>query len=139
MFGLRLRKRKSRRTSLTTHYTTYKSIAKHQITKRVHEINSLYNHNINLISVRNQRTRWGSCSEHGNLNFSYRLIFLPPEICDYVIVHELCHLAELNHSTTFWALVETTIPNYKALKRRLRTLDVRTLPRKLTTEILEPV
>jgi len=74
------------------------------------------------IAIRNQRSRWGSCSKKGNLNFNYKLVFLPPEVRDYVIVHELCHIKEFNHGRGFWALVAETIPEYKDLRKQLRSI-----------------
>jgi predicted metal-dependent hydrolase len=73
------------------------------------------------VAIRKQKTRWGSCSKKGNLNFNYRLGFLPAELVDYVIVHELCHIAEHNHGPKFWALVGQSFPAYKALRARLHT------------------
>ena len=65
------------------------------------------------ITVRNQKTRWGSCSSKGNLNFNCLLMLAPPEVLDYVVVHVLCHRKQLNHSKAFWLEVENVIPNYK--------------------------
>lgn len=65
------------------------------------------------ITIRNQRTRWGSCSSKGNLNFNCLLMLTPPEIIDYVVVHELCHRKEMNHSRAFWGEVENLLPNYR--------------------------
>lgn len=74
------------------------------------------------VSIRNQKTRWGSCSREGNLSFNYRLLYLPPHLSDYVIVHELCHLLEFNHSPKFWALVDRIFADSLALRRELRLL-----------------
>ena len=75
-----------------------------------------YNH----VSIRNQRRRWGSCSSKKNLNFNYRILTLSPELRDYIIVHELCHLKELHHGKTFWDLVERIIPDGQALNMKVR-------------------
>ena len=72
------------------------------------------------VAIRDTRSRWGSCSRQGNLNFSYKIIFLPAHLQDYIIVHELCHLKELNHSKRFWALVARVIPEYNERRRELR-------------------
>lgn len=74
----------------------------------------------NSISIRDQKTRWGSCSGRGNLSFNWRLILAPPEILDYVVVHELCHLTYMNHSKEFWGLVGKVLPNYKDSRKWLK-------------------
>lgn len=76
------------------------------------------------VSIRDQRSRWGSCSAQKNLNFNYRLVHLSPELRDYVVVHELCHLVELNHGSKFWALVGQMIPNAQRLSHQIRRMPM---------------
>lgn len=73
------------------------------------------------ITIRNQRTRWGSCSSRGNLNFNCLLMLTPPEVIDYVVVHELCHRKEMNHSQLFWNEVARVLPGYAEQEKWLKT------------------
>lgn len=72
------------------------------------------------IHIKDQKSRWGSCSGKKNLNFNWRLIMAPEPVCDYVIIHELCHLVHMNHSADFWNLVESICPDYRQYKKWLR-------------------
>lgn len=72
------------------------------------------------MAIKDQRTLWGSCSKDGNLNFNWRLVMAPAEVLDYVVVHELAHLLEMNHSKRFWAVVTRQCPDHKAHRRWLR-------------------
>lgn len=84
------------------------------------EVNKIYGFEYKNVRVKNQKSRWGSCSSVGNLNFNYKLLFLPRELARYVVVHELCHLKEMNHSSRFWKLVEKACPDQKELRRKLK-------------------
>ena len=112
-----------RRSSVTKHYRAHKEAARELVLSRLAHFNAHYQFSYNRVAIRNQRRCWGSCTSLQNLNFSYRLLFLPPELADYVIVHELCHLAELNHSQNFWARVAETIPEYQLHRSALRAYD----------------
>jgi hypothetical protein len=76
------------------------------------------------LTLRSMRSRWGSCSGSRSIRLNTRMIHLPPHLIDYVVVHELCHLKEMNHSPRFWALVSRALPEYEALRRELRTVPV---------------
>ena len=89
------------------------------IPKRVEFFASKVGVNYGRITIRNQKTRWGSCSGKGNLNFNCLLMLTPPEVIDYVIVHELCHRKEMNHSYRFWSEVERVLPDYKIRRKWL--------------------
>jgi predicted metal-dependent hydrolase len=103
-------------------YLKYKDAAYQLAVARVNYFNNkTYKSVFNRISIKNQKSRWGSCSKKGNLNFNYKIALLPPELADYIIVHELCHLKEFNHSPKFWKLVEMEMSNYRALRNQLKT------------------
>jgi predicted metal-dependent hydrolase len=101
-------------------YLAHKKEALEFMKSRLAYFNTFYNYKIGRISIKNQKSRWGSCSSKGNLNFNYSLIHLPQELADYVIVHELCHIKELNHSKNFWNLVTVAIPDYKQRRATLK-------------------
>ncbi len=104
-------------------YKKYKEQARVVVHARLAFYNAFYNVPLRKIFIKSLKSRWGSCSERGNLNFNYLLVFLPPEVQDYLIVHELCHLVEFNHSPAFWALVAKTVPNYRAARQELRRIE----------------
>jgi predicted metal-dependent hydrolase len=87
---------------------------------RINYFNQFYNFKVGRVSIKNHKSLWGSCSRKGNLNFNFRIALLPDIQRDYIIVHELCHLAEFNHSVKFWLLVAQTIPNHKQVRRELK-------------------
>ncbi len=90
------------------------------IPRRVSELNAPWGLRYANIAVRNQRTRWGSCSRRGNLSFNWRLVILPAHVADYLICHELAHLQYLDHSSRFWRLVEKMCPGFRESERWLR-------------------
>ena len=94
--------------------------AKETITKRVSYFARLMGISYRNITIREQKTRWGSCSSEKNLNFNWKLILAPPEVLDYVVVHELCHLKEMNHSKAFWDEVGKVMPEYETYKLWLK-------------------
>lgn len=104
---------------LTSEYLTNEEIKKladkalQHIPKRVSYFAKQIDVTYGKITIRNQKTRWGSCSSKGNLNFNCLLMLTPSEVIDYVVVHELCHRKEMNHSVAFWAEVEKVLPDYK--------------------------
>lgn len=100
-------------------YSKYKDEALRFVIERIDRLNGIYKFNFNKINIRNQKTRWGSCSKKGNLNFNYKIAFLPSRLVDYIIVHELCHLKEFNHSKKFWNLVAITFPEWAKIKKEL--------------------
>ena len=91
------------------------------INERILFYNKIYGFSFNKVFIKNQKTCWGSCSSKKNLNFNYKILFLTQEQQDYIVVHELCHLKELNHSKNFWSLVAKTTPDYLNIKKGLRS------------------
>ena len=110
---------KSFRKNSDKEYKELKEKARVIIHDRLQNYNDYYNFSYNKVAIRNQKSRWGSCSAKKNLNFNYRLVLLDTELLDYVVVHELCHLEQMNHSQNFWDLVAKTIPDYEIRKTLL--------------------
>lgn len=97
-----------------------KALAEKIIPKRVEYFADIIGVDYKNITIRRQKTRWGSCSAKGNLNFNCMLVTLPPELLDYVVVHELCHRKQMNHSAAFWQEVSRVLPDYKQLRTQLK-------------------
>lgn len=89
------------------------------IPERVAHYASIMGVSYGRITIREQKTRWGSCSDKGNLNFNWKLVLMPEEVLDYVVVHELAHRKEMNHSKEFWKIVEKVFPDYKERRKTL--------------------
>lgn len=103
-------------------YAKHKSAALALATRKAKQFSELYGVHYNKISIKNQKTMWGSCSRKGNLNFNVKIVLLPEYFQDYIIVHEICHLKEFNHSPRFWALVAQSVPDHKRLRKGLKRM-----------------
>ncbi len=97
-----------------------RSRARVLINQRIEAINEVLKLPFNRVTIKGQKTRWGSCSSLGNLNFNWRLIMAPLPVLDYIVIHELLHLIEPNHSKKFWALVGSVCPHYKTCRNWLK-------------------
>jgi len=122
MWFLKVRK-KIRKRKVNLVYKENKEKARKIILERLDYFAPLCEVKYKRVAIRDTKRNWGSCSSLGNLNFNYKLLFLPVCLQDYVIVHELCHLKELNHSPKFWREVEKILPNYKHSKQHLREIE----------------
>ena len=85
---------------------------------------TIYGVEFQKISIRAQKSRWGSCSKRRHLSFNFKIAVLPKQLRDYIIVHEICHLKEMNHSRKFWDLVARTVPNHASIRKELRATVV---------------
>jgi predicted metal-dependent hydrolase len=104
-------------------YLAHKKAAYALAVEKVRHVAEKYGVQFGTITIRNQKTRWGSCTRKGNLSFSYRIVFLPEELQNYLVVHEVCHIREFNHSKAFWELVAQEVPKYTELRKRLKGIE----------------
>ena len=96
-------------------------LASRELPARLSSLARVHGFAVSAVSIRNQRTRWGSCSASGRISLNWRLIQLPPAVCDYVLLHELTHLRHPNHSARFWRELASLCPHYAEARRRLRS------------------
>ena len=97
-----------------------RQLAAGQLVPRLKELADQHGLQFTRVSIRNQRSRWGSCARSGAIALNFRLVQMPPDVCDYVLIHELMHLRQQNHGRRFWTLVERACPDYRAAERWLR-------------------
>ncbi len=117
------RKKNAKFVSSQAEYLQKKKEARKIISEKVDFFCRKYDFTYKKISIRNQKTRWGSCSSRGNLSFHYKLVMMPTRYADYVVAHELCHLKEMNHSRKFWLLVSQIIPDYKSIIKEMKNFS----------------
>ncbi len=99
-----------------------KEAARLLVSELLATFNNIYNLQWNRVTIKNTKSRWGSCSKKRNLNFNYKIVYLPKELAEYLVVHEMCHLKQMNHSEKFWELVSRSIPDYKVLRKKLKNI-----------------
>ena len=104
------------------HYLQHREMARQLIHQKLEQWNDVYKFQYQRVAIRNHTSRWGSCSRAKNLNFNYRLLFLPDSLVDYVVVHELCHLEYPHHQPSFWQAVARAIPDHASRRKRLRRI-----------------
>jgi len=103
----------------------YRVLAKHHLSERAHYFADCFGVALGAVKINGAKTRWGSCSARKNINFSWRLIIADDDVIDYVVVHELAHILEMNHSARFWQNVARVLPDYQQRKARLKELQHR--------------
>jgi len=101
----------------------YRTLAKKVLSTMVEDLGKHMGLKPKAVKINGARTRWGSCSSAGNLNFSWYLVMAEETTIRYVVVHELAHLIEMNHSSHFWKIVEQVLPNYKVEREKLKKLQ----------------
>ena len=118
-------RRKPRRAPVTPEVERMCAQAKLQLPPRLKELADANGFTYNRVTIKNNISNWGSCSAKGNINLNLRLLTLPPQLQDYVMLHELCHLKELNHGPRFHALLEQVCPGHRALEKELKQHKMR--------------
>ncbi len=108
-------------------YLAYREDARRKIHEILANVNQCYRFDYGRVAIRNQRRSWGSCSQAGNLNFNYKIMFLAERLQEYIVAHELCHLQEFNHGPDFWRLVEEFVPDYKDIRKTLKNIPISSL------------
>lgn len=101
----------------------YRKVAEGVIVDRVNYLAQKLRLRPKQVGINNNKTRWGVCDVNGNIAINWRAIFLPPNLLDYIVVHELCHLLEFNHTKAFWAIVGNVIPDYQSVRKHLKCLN----------------
>jgi len=104
------------------HFLFNRGRARELVKQKLGLWSSVHGFEYRRVTIKQLKSRWGSCSADGSLSFNYKILFLPEEVQDYIVVHELCHLWELNHSLRFWGLVGDLLPGYKEVRRSLKEL-----------------
>lgn len=105
------------------HFEEHKSAAEVLVQKKLYRWSKNLNYAFDGFSVKKHKSRWGSCSSNNKLSFNYKILFLPDDLQDYVIVHELCHTKRKDHSKFFWAIVAKSLPDYARLRIKIRSLS----------------
>ena len=118
-------RRKPRRAPVTPEVEQLRAQAKASLPPRLKELADEHGFTYNRVTIKNNISNWGSCSVRGNINLNLRLVTLPQPLQDYVMLHELCHLKEMNHGPKFHALLESLCPDHRTLEKELRQYKLR--------------
>ena len=124
-FSLIARRRRPRKAPVGPDVEALRSQAKATLPGRLASLAARHGFEYRKVFIKNNVSNWGSCSSLGNINLNLRLVTLPPELADYVMLHELCHLRYMNHGPQFHALLESVCPGHLALARQLRTIPIK--------------
>ncbi|MBE6223454.1 MAG: DUF45 domain-containing protein [Bacteroidales bacterium] len=117
-------RRKPRRAPVTPEVERMRAQAKAELPTRLAALAARHGFQYKRVFIKNNRCNWGSCSSLGNINLNLRLVSLPQELQDYVMLHELCHLKYLNHSPQFHALLESVCPGHRALEKQIKQYKI---------------